>query len=163
MRLRTQSFSATALIFLSAILCTQAHAFEKLKGFYSGSGGLSQQVHRVVMIEFATDGTAILQQNWEGKDPQTWHGHWTQENKNVKITFDTVKDHPTPDPLLLNLKHGTLAPTSWDATALGVLGPPKFTPFGGKNVQQNTVAACQAINSNNPTHNCVTWDSRDNR
>jgi hypothetical protein len=35
----------------------------KLKGFYSGSGGFSPEVHRVVMIEFANDGTAIVEQN----------------------------------------------------------------------------------------------------
>jgi hypothetical protein len=36
-----------------------AHAAEKLNGFYSGSGGISADVHRVLLIKFAADGSAI--------------------------------------------------------------------------------------------------------
>ncbi|WP_035352895.1 hypothetical protein [Edaphobacter aggregans] len=135
-------------------------AAEKLKGVYSGSGGLTAEVHRVVMVEFAEDGTAIIQQNWTGKDSQVWHARWTQDGKKLTITFDAVKDKPAIEPLLCDLKRGTLVPTSWDAKVLGVMGPPQLTPFGGKNVQQHSVATCQSLNSGNPSHNCVTWDSR---
>ena len=133
---------------------------EKLKGVYSGSGGLTAEVHRVMMVEFGEDGTAILQQNWTGKDSQVWHARWMQDGKKLTITFDAVKDTPTIAPLLCDLKHGTLVPTSWDAKVLGVMGPPQLTPFGGKNPQQHSVATCQSLNSGNPSHNCVTWDSR---
>jgi hypothetical protein len=137
------------------------HAADKLKGVYSGSGGLTSEVHRVLMVEFGEDGTAILQQNWSaGKDPQIWHARWVQEGKQVRIAFDAVKDQPAVEPLICEMKHGTLVPTSWDANALVVLGPPKLAPFGGKNVKQHSVASCQSLNSGNPSNNCVTWDSR---
>ena len=56
-------------IALAAVLLVPVSApADKLKGFYSGSGGVTQEVHRIVMIEFATDGTAIIQQNWEGRN-----------------------------------------------------------------------------------------------
>jgi hypothetical protein len=97
------------------------------------------------------------------KDPQTWHAHWKQESKKVTLTFeaakDTAKDAPIPDPLILTIKSGTLVPTSWDATTLGVLGPPQLTPFGGKNPQAGSVAACQSLNTLDPTRDCVTWGS----
>ena len=147
---------APAVVLLAAGL---AHA-DKLKGFYSGSGGVAREVHRVVRIEFAADGTALIQQNWEGKDPQTWHAHWTQDGKLVTVKFDTVKDKPSVDPLVFDFKRGTLTPTSWDATALGVLGPPKLAPFGGKNVQKGSVSGCTNLYANNPGNNCVKWDSR---
>ena len=138
-----------------------AHAGEKLKGFYSGSGGISSEVHRVMLVEFAADGSALVEQNWVGKDPQDWNARWTQDGKVVKITFSAVKDKPTPDPLVLKIdKHDTLVPTSWDGVVMGPLPPPKLTPFGGKNVPTTTVAGCQALNSHDPTQACVTWDSR---
>jgi hypothetical protein len=142
------------------LVASTLHAADKLKGVYSGSGGFSPDVHRVLMVEFGEDGTAILQQNWVGKDPQVWHARWTQEGKQVRIEFDAVKDQPAVKPLVCEMKRGTLVPTSWDANALGVLGPPALTPFGGKNVQQHSVATCQSLNTGNPSMNCTTWSSR---
>src|SRR5580704_1062604 len=117
--MRIWSFSSIAL---AAVLLVPVWAYaDKLKGFYSGSGGVTQEVHRVVMIEFGADGTALVQQSWVGKDPQTWHAHWTQEGDLVTVKFDAVKDKTAVDPLVFNFKRGTLTPTSWDATTLGVL------------------------------------------
>jgi hypothetical protein len=146
-----------ALALALATLSAPAHAADKLNGFYVGSGGLSQEVHRVLLIEFAADGTAILQQKWHDKDPQTWHAHWKRDKKTVTLTYD---DKPTPEPLVFTFKHGALTATSWDAPTLGVLGPPKLTTFGGKTPQVTSVASCQALNTTDPTKNCVTWDSR---
>jgi hypothetical protein len=159
MNLRLRTCSLAALVVVGTVLLTPTLAAEKLKGFYSGSGGLSEEVHRVVLVNFGADHTAIVQQNWIGKDPQTWHAHWTQDGNKVTITFDPIKDKPAIQPLLLTIKHGTLIPTSWDLPALGVLGPPNLSPFGGKNVQTNSVAGCQSLNSLNPANNCVTWES----
>jgi hypothetical protein len=133
---------------------------EKLKGFYVGSGGVTAEVSRVVIVEFATDGTAIVQQNWVGKDPQTWHAHWKQDGGKVTVTFDPVKDTAAMEPLLMTFKRGTLTPTSWDA-ALGVLGPPKLAPFSGKNVRTDSVEGCRSLSSTNAGYKCVQWDSRD--
>jgi hypothetical protein len=157
--MRTHPSAIAALVLLGTILATPGHAADKLKGFYAGSGGLSAEVHRVLIIEFAADGTAILQQKWHDKDPQTWHAHWKQEKKQVTITFDPARHNPVPDPLILNIKSGTLIAASWDVTTLGVLGPPQLTPFGGKNSLAGSVAACQSLNTLDPTRDCVTWSS----
>jgi hypothetical protein len=147
------------LLLIGSVLSIPGHAAEKLKGFYAGSGGISQEVHRTVVLELAADGTAILQQKWHGKDAQTWHAQWKKQKNNVTLTFDPAKHNPVPDPLVLNLKHGTLVPTSWDVTTLGPLGPPKLAPFGGQNAQAGSVAGCQSLNTLDPTRNCVTWGS----
>jgi hypothetical protein len=157
--MRTRLYLIATVVLLCAILSPPAHA-EKLKGFYSGSGGISAEVHRVLIIEFAADGTAILQQKWHDKDPQTWHAHWKQDKKLVTLTYDPAKNSPTPDPLVFNFKHGTLTASSWDSTTLGPLGPPKLTTFGGNVPQVTSVASCQALNTTDPTQNCITWDSR---
>ena len=153
-----RSSKIASLILLGLALSSQAHA-DKLKGIYAGSGGFSQDVSRTVFIEFAADGTALVQQQWVNKDPQTWHARWKQEKKKITLTYDAVKDTPLPDPLIFDFKHGTLTPTSWDATTLGLLGPPKLTPFGGKNAQVNSVAGCQSLNTAVPSRYCVTWGS----
>jgi hypothetical protein len=147
-------------VLLFALLASPVARAEKLKGFYSGSGGLSSEVHQVVLVEFAEDGSAILEQNWVGKDPRVWHARWEKQGKVVTVTFDAVKDKPTPQPLLMKIDHGTLVPTTWDMTELGVMKLPHLTPFGGKNVQTHSVVSCMAINATNPGQNCVTWDSR---
>jgi hypothetical protein len=153
--------SIATLTLLAVFVSVPLHAAEKLKGFYSGSGGFTAEVHRVLLVQFAADGTVILQQTWDNNKPtQTWHAHWAQDGKEVKITFDSVKDQPTPTPLMMKIDHGTLTATSWDAAALGPLGPPKLAPFGGKNIQRTTVSTCQSLNSRDPSADCVTWDSR---
>ena len=52
---------AALAICVAPVLSAKA---EDLKGFYAGSGGISSQDHRVVMIDFAADGTALIQQKW---------------------------------------------------------------------------------------------------
>jgi hypothetical protein len=157
--MRVSVTSAKCLVVLTLVLLSSGSAWaDKLKGFYVGSGGITQEVSRVVLIEFATDTTAIVQQNWQGKDPQTWHAHWTQDGNKVTVTFDAVKDKAAMEPLVMEFKRGTLTPTPWDAV-LGMLGPPKLTPFSGKNVQTNSVASCRDISTVNGGK-CVQWDSR---
>ena len=160
MRLLLRSLATVALALLTATLSPMAHAAEKLNGFYSGSGGLSQDVHRVILIEFATDGSAIVEQNLHEKNPQIWHTHWKRNKKQVTLTYDANSDKPVPEPLVFNFKHDTLTPISWDALTLGALGPPKLTPFGGKVPQVTSVASCHALNTTDPTKSCITWDSR---
>lgn len=157
--MRTERTSALILILFAVALSPFAYAAKKLNGFYSGSGGISADVHRVLLVEFADDGTVILQQKWHNKDPQTWHANWKQEKNKVTITYDPTKHKPVPDPLILNIKHGTLIPTSWDTTTLGVLGPPQLTPFGGHVPKVTSVASCQSLNTVDPTRDCVTWGS----
>ena len=157
--MRSQRTSVLALLLLGAVLSPCAHAGEKLKGFYSGSGGISSEVHRVVIIEFAADGTAILQQTWQNKQTQTWHANWKQKKKKVTITYDPTRHSPVPDPLVLIIKHGTLIPDSWDVPTLGNLGPPHLTPFGGNVPMVTSVAGCQSLNTADPRRDCVTWGS----
>jgi hypothetical protein len=155
---------AAILALLAATLSPPAQAAEKLKGFYSGSGGISADVHRVLLIEFAADGTAILQQKWHEKDPQTWHAHWKRDGKTITIIYEPAKNDPSPPPplpapLIFTFKHGTLTPTSWDTPTLGVLGPPKLTAFDGENPQNTSVAGCRGFNTLDPRRDCVTWSS----
>jgi len=154
---------AAVFTLLCLVLCLgavqPAHA-DKLKGFYSGSGGISADVHRVVMVQFAEDGTALVEQNWHDRDPQTWHAHWTKQGSQVTINFDAQKDAGTIAPLVMKMKHGALVPTTWDSAALGALGPPTLAPFGSKNVLKHSVASCVSINTLDPSRDCVQWDSR---
>jgi hypothetical protein len=147
--------SIAALILL-VTLAPSARA-DKVKGFYAGSGGGAHEDPRTVFIEFAADGTAIVQQTLQEKDTQTWHARWKKSRKSITLTYDALKDAPTPTPLVFSFKSGALIPTSWDASTLGALGPPKLTPFGGRNAQAGSVSACQSLNTLDPRRDCVTW------
>jgi len=151
-----------AALTLCAALVLSAHA-EDLKGFYSGSGGISSEDHRVVLIDFAGDGTALIQQKWHNKHLRTWHARWKKDRDTITLTYetarDTPKDKPLPQPLVFIFKHGTLTATSWDGPTLGVLGPPNLTSFGAKEVQHPSVASCQSLNTSDPTGDCITWKS----
>jgi hypothetical protein len=134
----------------------------KLDGIYSGSGGLTPELHRVVLIVFADDGTALVQQNWDNKpDPEVWHARWTKQDDKVVLTFDpSAPGKPALKPLHLTLKRNTLTATDWDGQALGVLGPPQLRPFGGDLPHRATVNGCVSVNSRDPSQNCVNWGSK---
>lgn len=163
MRSSHRTLSFVVLCLLGSLLFPATSVADKLKGFYSGSGGMSQEGHRTLFIEFAADGTALLQQQWHEKDPQTWHARWVKNGKTVTLTYEPGKDVPAPAPLVFTFKHGSLTATSWDVPTLGALGPPTLRPFGGQNVQVGSVASCQSLNTGNPTGNCVTWSSKERR
>jgi len=151
---------AALAICIAPVLSAQA---EDLKGFYAGSGGISSQDHRVVMIDFAADGTALIQQKWHKKHLRTWHARWKKDRNTVTLTYELARDTPKhatlPAPLVFTFKQGTLTPTSWDSRTLGVLGPPTLAPFGGKEVQHPSVESCQSLNTSDPTGDCITWKS----
>lgn len=158
--MRKRVWSQGLVVLTAMFLVSGSARADKLKGFYVGNGGITQELSRVVLVEFATDGTAVVQQNWVGKDPQTWHAHWTKDGNTVTVKFDPVKDQAAMEALVMTFKHGTLTPTSWDPV-MGVLGPPKLTPFGGKNVQATSVQSCRSLASTSGGGKCVLWDSRD--
>jgi hypothetical protein len=153
-------FPAVLILLVCLFAALPAHA-DKLKGFYSGSGGIAETVHRVVMVQFAEDGTVLVQQNWVNRDPQVWHARWVKQGSKVTISFDPKKDSPQVAPLVMNMKHGALVPETWDSAAMGPLGPPTLAPFGGKNVLKHSVAGCVSLANNDPSlRDCVQWETR---
>jgi hypothetical protein len=148
------------LLALAAIFAPLPAFAGKLKGYYTGSGGIAESVHRVVMVQFAEDSTVLVQQNWDNGNSQVWHAHWTQQGDKVTIIFDPKKDSPQVAPLVMNIKHGSLVPETWDSYAMGPLGPPTLAPFGGKNVLKHSVAGCVSLANNDPSlRDCVQWES----
>lgn len=148
-----------AVLLLLGITLSPSARADKVKGFYAGSSGGVHEEHRTVFIEFAADGTAIVQQTWHDKDTQTWHARWKKSRNSITLTYDAAKDAPTPSPLVFSFKSGALIPTEWDPSTLGIHGPPKLTPFGGRNPQAGSVSACQSLNTLDPRRDCVTWGS----
>ncbi|HYK37718.1 hypothetical protein [Alloacidobacterium sp.] len=142
-----------------AFLAASSYA-DKLKNFYMGSGGYSAEVHRVVFLELAKDGTAILQQNWHEKDPEVWHLHWKLNKKSLVLDFDPVDGRPTPSQATFTLKNNSLIPVKWDSQFLGILGPPTLMPFSSGNNAPGSVSGCKLVDYTQPT-GCIQWDSRD--
>jgi hypothetical protein len=152
--LRTACF-----LILSTVLPVVCSHADKLKNFYIGSGGFSASVHRIVLLELAKDGTAVLQQNWHDKDPEVWHVHWKLDGKTLTLSFDPVVGKPTPSDATFTLKNNSLVPVKFDSHYLGLLGPPTLMPFHTKAKPPGSVSGCQMVDYSQPT-GCVQWDSR---
>jgi hypothetical protein len=151
---------SACLLFLALGLLEASGYADKLKNFYMGSGGYSAEVHRVVLLELAKDGTAVLQQNWDQKkDPESWQVHWKQDGKSLTLTFDPAEGKPTPTPATFKMKNNSLIPVTWDSQFLGVLGPPTLMPFSSGNKAQGSLSGCKMLDYTQAT-GCVQWDSR---
>jgi len=146
------------LLFAAILVSASAYA-DKLKNFYMGSGGYSAEVHRVILLELAKDGTAVLQQNWDQKDPDSWQVHWKQDGKSLTLTFNPVEGKPTPTPATFTMKNNSLIPVTWDSQFLGILGPPTLMPFSSGNKAQGSLSGCKMLDYTQST-GCVQWDSR---
>lgn len=76
--------SIAALILFGLVLPPSAHG-DKVKGFYAGSTGGTNEYHRVVFIEFAADGSAIVQQTRDEKETHTWHARWMKSRNSITL------------------------------------------------------------------------------
>src|SRR5277367_5225566 len=150
---------STCFLLSAILLLAPSGRADKLKNFYMGSGGYSAEVHRVVLLELAKDGTAVLQQNWHDKDPEVWSVHWKLDGKTLTLNFDPAEGKPTPGEATFTLKNNSLVPVKWDSQFLGLLGPPTLMPFNSKSKAPGSVSGCQMLDYSQPT-GCVQWDSR---
>lgn len=149
----------TRFLLASILLLASPGFADKLKNFYMGSGGYSAAVHRVILLELAKDGTAVLQQNWHGKDPEVWSVHWKLDGKTLTLNFDPAEGKSTPGEATFTLKNNSLVPVKWDSQYLGVLGPPTLMPFNAGTKAPGSVSGCQMLDYSQPT-GCTQWDSR---
>jgi hypothetical protein len=117
---------------LLALLFTLPGIAEKLKTYYSGSAQTAEGASRLIMLQFAQDGTAVLQQDDDGQPSVKQHVHWSKKGDRVILTFDAVEGQPTPLPLYFLMKNNTLVPQTENATGLSVLGYPTLQPFGNE-------------------------------
>lgn len=154
-----RNFRSAILVFALVFTVAASGYAAKLKNFYMGSGGYSAEVHRVVLLTLAKDNTAVLQQNWQGKDPEVWHVHWSFDGTTLSLTFDPVDGKPTPSPATFTLKNNQLTAVKWDTQYLGILGPPSLMPFAKKKQAPGSVSGCQMLDYSQPT-GCTQWDSR---
>ncbi len=128
----TMFFKRNATLTLFAVLLALPGFAEKLKPYYSGSTVTPEGVARVIMLQVATDGTAVLQQDEDGQASVKQRAHWSKKGDRLIITFDAVEGQPTPSPLYFQMKNNTLVPQTENNTALGVLGYPTLQPFGNE-------------------------------
>ena len=71
-----------------------------LAGTYQGHAPAADAAKRVFTLNLASDGTAVFDTLYVGKDSVTQHGRWMQNGSQIVLTFDPMGPQATaPDNL----------------------------------------------------------------
>ena len=108
---------------LCATLSARAHETD-LSGIYQGHAPASDAAKRVYTLNLASDGTAILTTQYIGKENVTMHGRWTQNGRQIVLTFDSMGPNGPPRPITFRHRNRELSPVHWDPNEWGRTGPP---------------------------------------
>jgi hypothetical protein len=95
-----------------------------LAGTYQGHAPATDAAKRTFTLNLASDGTAIFDTLYIGKDRVTQHGRWTQEGSQIVLTFDPMGPHQPPRPITFRHRGHELSPVRWDSSEWGRAGPP---------------------------------------
>jgi hypothetical protein len=93
-------------------------------GTYQGHAPAADAAKRVFTLNLASDGTAIFDTLYIGKDSVTQHGRWMQSGSQIVLTFDPMGPHQPPRPITFRHRDHELSPIRWDPSEWGRAGPP---------------------------------------
>jgi hypothetical protein len=95
-----------------------------LAGTYQGHAPAADAAKRVFTLNLASDGTAVFDTLYVGKDSVTQHGRWMQSGSQIVLTFDPMGPHLPPHPITFRHRDHELSPIRWDPSEWGRGGPP---------------------------------------
>jgi len=95
-----------------------------LAGIYQGHAPAADAAKRVFTLNLASDGTAVFDTLYIGKDSVTQHGRWMQSGSQIVLTFDPMGPHQPPRPITFRHRDHELSPIRWDPSEWGRGGPP---------------------------------------
>jgi NlpE N-terminal domain len=95
-----------------------------LAGTYQGHAPAADAAKRVFTLNLASDGTAVFDTLYVGKDSVTQHGRWMQSGSQIVLTFDPMGPHQPPRPITFRHRDHELSPIQWDPSEWGRGGPP---------------------------------------
>jgi hypothetical protein len=95
-----------------------------LAGTYQGHAPAADAAKRVFTLNLASDGTAVFDTLYVGKDSVTQHGRWLQSGSQIVLTFDPMGPHQPPRPITFRHRDHELSPIRWDPSEWGRGGPP---------------------------------------
>ena len=93
-------------------------------GVYQGHAPASDAAMRVYTLNLASDGSAMLNTQYIGKDNVTMHGRWTQSGRQIVLIFDSTGPNGPPRPITFRHRGHELSPVHWDPNEWGRAGPP---------------------------------------
>ena len=77
-------------------------------------------------VSLGVDGSATVTQD-PGQGSTTYFGKWSDNGRQIKVTFDANAGEPQPAPMVFEEHNGKLQPVSWDRSAWGTAQPPTMT------------------------------------
>jgi uncharacterized protein (DUF58 family) len=77
-------------------------------------------------VSLGADGSATVTQD-PGQGSTTYFGHWADDGRQIKVTFNAVAGEPQATPMVFEAVHNKLQAVTWDQQAWGNAHPPTMT------------------------------------
>ncbi len=77
-------------------------------------------------VSLGADGSATVTQD-PGKGSSTFFGHWADDGRQIKVTFNAALGEQAAAPMVFEVAHNKLQAVTWDHEAWGNIHPPAMT------------------------------------
>jgi hypothetical protein len=77
-------------------------------------------------VSLGADGTATVTQD-PGQGSTTWLGHWQDDGKQIKVSFNAIEGEQPVPPMVFEPAHNKLQVVSWNHEVWGNSAPPTMT------------------------------------
>jgi hypothetical protein len=106
-----------------AALAANAHIHASFAGIYVTR---APKTAPSMSVSLGPDGSATVTQD-PGQGSTTYFGQWSDDGRQIKVTFNAVVGEPQPAPMVFEVLHNKLQPVTWDHEAWGNAHPPTMT------------------------------------
>src|SRR6201996_6881572 len=106
-----------------AVLAADGHIHASLAGIYVTR---APKTDPTMSVSLGEDGTATVTQD-PGQGSSTYFGHWQDDGKQIKVTFNALEGEQPVPPMVFETVHNKLQAVSWNHEVWGNNTPPAMT------------------------------------
>jgi hypothetical protein len=113
---------AGAMVSISPVvaLAANSHIHASFAGIYVTR---APKTAPTMSVSLGADGSATVTQD-PGQGSSTFFGHWEDDGRQVKVTFNATAGEQPPAPMVFEPTHDKLKAISWDHQTWGTTQPP---------------------------------------
>jgi hypothetical protein len=113
---------AGAMLSPRAARAADKHIHASLAGVYVTR---APKTAPTMSVSFGRDGSATVTQD-PGEGSITLFGHWQDDGRQIKVSFNAIEGQPQEAPMIFALDHNKLHAVAWNHEAWGNVAPPKM-------------------------------------
>jgi hypothetical protein len=111
---------AAAILSPLAVLADNTHNHASFAGIYITR---APKMAPSMSVSLGEDGSATVTED-PGQGSMTLFGHWQDDGRQIKITFNAQEGEQAEAPMIFAADHNKLQPVSWNHDAWGSVKPP---------------------------------------